>query len=245
MRLLHGLFGSLLFVLLFAGVSGATGFIEPLSPVDEYRQEIGFYHSEADLEAQDESYSDLTLKQNSLYFQIEYPVEESLSLYARLGAANADLTVDVPRTVTLAETFEGKYRPWGGVGLKATLGTNPNVNLAWFIEGNYYARYSDQIDTLKLEFEKYWDVTAGLALQLQFKGVGAYVGPVGYFSNAALQVTDTTTGVRDSGFYRNETQGIRAGVKFPFSSLAYLSLDGIFGDRTVVGGCLNIVGFDL
>lgn len=222
------------FLLLFNGLCGATGFIEPIPRVDAYRQEIGFYQAEVDLEARDATLPDETLKQSGLYLQVELPFEETAAYYVRLGAAKLKLEQST------GESFNDKrYRPWGGVGVKGVLGTNPVVNLGYFVEGSYYSRYKSD----DFIFDKYWDATAGVALQAQYKGFGAYVGPVSYYSNAELEIGSGATAT--SNYYRGKALGVRAGVKIPCGSIAYLSLDGTFGDCTVLGGSLNLAGAGL
>lgn len=228
------------FSTLLCGVCGATGFIEAIPPVDDYRQEIGVYHQELDLEAQDAGFPDLELTQNRVYLQMEVPADEALVLYVRLGAAGIELEGAEAAGIP-SDTFDDRYRPWGGVGLKGVLGTNPYVNLGYFVEGSYYARFDDQVAGTSIELEKFWDATAGVALQLQYQGIGLYAGPVAYVSRAELTIGSGSAAIASD--YRGDANGVRAGMKIPLGTMMYLTLDGVFGDRTAWGGTLNFAGF--
>lgn len=221
---------------LVAGVCQAAGFVTPISPVDELRQEVGFFSTEVDLEAKGSAGADLTSKQVGAYVQAEFPLLDAAAFYVRLGGSSLQLdTLSGSTTV-----FDSGYRPFGGAGVKWVLGSNPLANLGCFAEGNYYARFKDEVGGVKYEYEGAWELTAGVALQLQYDGVGIYAGPVGYLSRGELESNDGTS--TTSLDYKGVGQAFRGGIMIPFGSLAYLTLDGTFGDRQGWGASLNFVG---
>lgn len=225
--------------------------------VGEVRQEVGLFQSSSDWEPQEADFNAGAAIQNSIYGQGEYGINEGLAAYFRLGVADLVLEKAVlPILLTdVTSDMEGELRPWGGIGVKGVIGGGRPLSLGYFVDGRYFANYSDEKTTvvggtpvrLEMTLKEYWSAEAGLPLQLKFYGCGLFVGPVVTISSAKLEVSATALGVTDttdSVFREKSPIGVMAGLAIPLGTMGRVSIEGRFGNTSAWGAVINFAQFD-
>lgn len=241
----------LLVLVLTVGTSyaGQFGSVKPAAKIGQISQEIGYFWSQGEWEADDRGFDDVDITQNEIYFQAGYGLSDDWETYFRIGGADFKIENPVPDEFVGDEDFdmEDDFEPYVTLGARGLFYRGSFLNLGAFVQGSYYSTYEDKkraelpggTTTLMLEFRDHWAVNAGAALQTELGGVSLYAGPILYFSRGTVKLEASALGIteRQSSTYEEKTDfGGVAGISVPLPGLGSLCFEGQYRNKISVGG---------
>lgn len=243
----------MLFLLLIpvAGQAGQFGPIRPAAKAGQISQEIGYFWSQGDWIADEGeedgfAFEDGTITMNQVYVQAGYGVGHDWEAYFRVGGADFQFE----NAFAIDDTsMEDGIQPFVTVGAKGVFYHGPYFDLGAFAQGTYYSGYEDSTTAEispgvtareELEFEDFWDVNLGLALQANLNGLALYAGPVFYYSQVKLETETTIPSVgaesNSSDYGERDNIGAVAGINVPLPGYGSLCFEGQYKGKLSAGG---------
>jgi len=240
---------SLVVLLLATGVAraGQFGPVVPTVKSGEIGQEIGYFRSVGEWEAEESGFDDGELTQNQFYVQAGYGFAGDWEVYFRVGGS--DFSLEKAYALDDAK-MEDSFSPFGTIGARGLLYNGEMFDIGAFVQGSYFAPFEDSKkfdvsgtpvkETLKMK--DMWDVNAGLALQANFGRVSVYGGPVAYYGHGKLETEVELSGLKgssDSTYEEKGNFGGMAGVTVALSENLRLYFEGQYKSELSAGGAVT------
>lgn len=242
-------FLSLVVLMLSSGLSyaGQFGPVVPAVKSGEISQEIGYFRSVGEWEADERGFDDGELTQNQAYVQAGYGFAGDWEAYFRVGGS--DLSLENAYALDDSKMDES-FTPFGTIGARGLIYNGEVFDFGVFAQGTYFAPFEDSkkfdvSGTLvkeTLKFKEMWDINAGLALQARFGIVSVYAGPFAYYGRGKLETEVEVAGLKgesESTYEEKGNLGGMAGVEIAFSENLSLYLEGQYKSELSAGGAVT------
>lgn len=227
--------------------AGQFGPVVPTVKSGEISQEIGYFRSVGEWEAEEKGFDDGELTQNQVYVQAGYGFAGDVEAYFRAGGS--DLNLENAYAQDDSE-MDDSFAPFVTIGARGLFYNGEVFDFGAFVQGTYFSNFEDSkkfnvSGTLvkeTLKFKDMWDVNAGLALQAKFDRVSVYAGPVAYYGRGRLETEVEVAGLKGSSESTYEEKGNlggMAGVKIALSENLNLYFEGQYKSELSAGGAVT------
>jgi len=193
--------------------------------------------------------ADYTFKQNQIYSEAAYQIQNFWEIYGRIGIA--DLTISDgfrPHTadaITSKADFNDNWSVYGTIGGKLFYPVDKGYGIGIFVQaGHALSDYSDSVSgtvsgvpfLTEVSVKNFWNVSVGMGLQITGdSGVKVYAGPYLYYAEAKISpsVITSATGLTSGETHLKNKSNLGGfmGIAFPLFRMFDLNIEGQYSER--------------
>jgi hypothetical protein len=249
-------------VLLILSINSIAAAGGPFGPPQTISRQAGGLNTAIGYWYHEDTYGngrDHIIRQNEIYSQVAYGVNNFWEIYGRIGITDMKISNAFSSTAASTTTFKNDFaenaKLSGSLGAKGFYPFNKIFGVGAYIQGTFYFNnFTDDVAgrnngmpfTTDLKVSNLWDVNFCVGFQAVAPfGIKLYAGPYVYYSEGKASLAANIPGLEYAAgniSIRNKTNiGGFAGLDIPLVFGFRLNIEGQYADRLSAGAAVSYV----